>query len=78
MAEPDAVAGFDTFRRPRKGLPPIRPDTHMQGRRDGGLVAIALADAFELGGDHLGVVEHQRIARLEEINEVADMLVLQG
>ncbi len=80
MTECDAVADLDALAGPGKGLPAIGADAHMQRHRDllAGRILVAMAHAFELGGNDLGVVEDQRVAGAQERWQIADAMIGQA
>ena len=69
-AEPDAVAGFEPFRRTCQSLPAIGPESFDQRDRDLGFSLIAPPHAVELGGDDLGIVEDERIAGRKQRRQI--------
>jgi hypothetical protein len=74
-AEHEAVAFLHALGVADERLPAPEVDPLVQGRADLRL-AIGTA-AFELGGDHAGIVEHQHIACLEQRGQIAHAPVLE-
>ena len=73
-AEDDLVAQFHPLGIADEGLP--APEVHplVQGRAN--LRFPVSAAAFELGGDHAGIVEHQHIAGTEQRGQILDAAIL--
>ena len=78
-AEADAVADRQALGRPREGLPAVRRDALVQHRLDRRAgPAVAMAQAVEPRGHDPRVVEDQRVARAQQIRQVADVAVGEG
>ena len=75
LPEDDPVAGFSRLAGRARACQRLGRQPLDQRHRDARLVRAALSNAVQLGGDHAGVVEHERIARLEQIRQVEDRLV---
>ena len=69
VAEVDAVARLQPLGVADEGDPVARPFALVQRRAD--LCLPVGAAAFELGGDHAGIVEHQHIAGVEKARQIA-------
>ncbi len=77
-AEPEDVTHFELLRGSNESKParPINP--LVQGRFDGWLAATAPdAPAFEPCGNDLAVVDHEAVARLQQIRQIANAAVLE-
>ena len=70
IAEPHHVARRQLLRRLHQGLPARAVETFDQRRLDLRLGVAADAAAFQLGRDHLGVVDHELVARLQPLRQV--------
>ena len=75
LAEEDAVARLEPLRRPGQSLPAIGAKLLDQRDRDPRGSSIAPADSVKLGGDHLGIVEDERVARPKQLRQIADHAV---
>src|SRR6185312_12384179 len=72
VAETDAVAFRELLCRPRQRLPARAVDALDQGRIDLGLGLAPDAAAVELRRDHLGVVDDDLVAGLEERRQIGN------
>ena len=78
FAEADAVADMELLGRAREGAPAIGALALVQHDLDAGGRLLAHAKAVEPGRDDLGVVEHQHVARLQQVRQVADAAILEA
>jgi hypothetical protein len=76
LAEPDHVARCELLAGLGKGAPARAVDALGQRRLDPGVGAAADATAHEPRRDHLGVVDHQRVAGIEQVRQIAHAFVL--
>ncbi len=72
FAEADAVADGELFCRSRESAPAIGALTLVQHDLDLGGGLLANAKAVEARGNDFGVVEHQHVARLQQIRQIAN------
>jgi hypothetical protein len=77
IAEPDHVAGLKLLGRAHQRAPARSVDPLHQGRLDPRLVAATDAPAAQARGDHLRVVENQRVAWSEQIRQVAHAAIIE-
>ncbi len=78
VAEVDAVAGLQPLGVADECLPAAQVDTLVQRRADGRAVAVARAGAFQSRRNDAGVVEHQHIARLQQVGQVGNAAVFRA
>ena len=77
LAEADDVAGCEFLGRPHEGAPARAVETLVSVASIFGSVVAADTPAGEPRRDHAGVVDHQRIAGIEQVRQVADAAILQ-
>ena len=78
VAEPHDVAGGKPLRRPHKGAPARAVETPVQRRFDGGLgVTAADAAALQPRRNHLGVIDDQRVAGLQQVRQIAHTAIIE-
>ncbi len=77
IAEADAIAQAEPLRRPGEGAPAALVDPPVQIELDEGPVLAAQALAGERRPDHARVVEHQRIARPQQVRQIANDAILE-
>ena len=77
IAEANDVAGRELLRRLHQCLPARAVEPLDQRRLDLRLGLAADAAAFELGGNHLGVVDDELVAGLQPLRQIGDGLVTQ-
>ncbi len=76
VTEAHPVTNPEPFARLHEGRPPVGRLALMQRGLDGDHGPVPLAHAVQPRRDHLGVVEHQGVARTQEIGQIADSAVL--
>jgi hypothetical protein len=77
IAEANDVAGRELLRRLDQRAPARAVQPLDQGRLDLRLGLAADAAAFELGGNHLGVVDDELVAGLQPLRQLGDAAVMQ-
>jgi hypothetical protein len=77
-AETDPVAGTQPFAGAHEGRPAVRREPLVQGRLDLDERAVAVAYAVQPRRDHAGVVEHQHVARPQQVGQVRHPAILQA
>ena len=74
VAKQDAHAGFETLTGARQALPNVVAFLPQQKQLTHCAGVLLLAD--QTGGQHLGIVHHQKVARLQEIHQIPENTVL--
>jgi hypothetical protein len=77
VAEAHDVALRKPLRRTHEGAPARAIEPLRQGRLDPGLGGVAQPPADEPRRDHLGVVDHQRVAGRQQLGEIAHGAVIE-